>query len=491
MEDLINRNVHLVERIRKYESEDRFAHTLRMTELAISYAECYGIDRNLTWKTGMLHDIAKEMSTDEMIASAEKYGHTVSQFCLNNPGFMHAEVGALIAEHEFGLKDRDALNAIKYHPTGRPDMSMLEKIIFFSDWAEPGRPGQEAWAPLREIARTDINEAMLRSLLILTNFMLSHHFSEEVCLICNIAYDFILNERMEKMASASKDDRSAEILSEEDYEKALELARRNNIAIKSVSNIRSLGGFPTTDGKRVKSGMLLRSANLSRLTADDADYLRSVARLSLVIDLRTTMEVKRDPDVMIPGVRYENVPLAEVIDTLVKDLLEFLYAKGETDREKAFNTAEFANIGIVSEMYLELMESTHFKTSLKRIFQLILGSDGPVLFHCTSGKDRAGILTALILYILGCSKEDIICDYTASAVSFRTMTDLLKHELQRFGYSREIQNKLHKILSVAPEEISSFLDDMESQYGSSGESIMKAIGLGEQELKALRDKYLE
>ena len=56
----------------------------------------------------MLHDIAKEMSTDEMIASAEKYGHTVSQFCLNNPGF-------------------------KYHPTGRPDMSMLEKISSFLD----------------------------------------------------------------------------------------------------------------------------------------------------------------------------------------------------------------------------------------------------------------------------------------------------------------------------------------------------------------------
>ena len=146
MEDFIKRNTHLVERIRKYESEKRFAHSLRMTELALSYAECYGIDRELTWKTGMLHDIAKGMSTDKMIASAEKYGHTVSQFCLNNPGFMHAEVGALIAEHEFGLKDRDALNAIKYHPTGRPDMSMLEKIIFFSDWTEPGRPNQEALA---------------------------------------------------------------------------------------------------------------------------------------------------------------------------------------------------------------------------------------------------------------------------------------------------------------------------------------------------------
>ena len=83
-----------------------------MTELAMSYAECYGIDRELTWKTAMLHDIAKEMSKDEMIAVAEKYGHSVSKFSLDYPVFMHAEVGALIAEREFGLKDKDALNAI-------------------------------------------------------------------------------------------------------------------------------------------------------------------------------------------------------------------------------------------------------------------------------------------------------------------------------------------------------------------------------------------
>ena len=199
-----------------------------------------------------------------------------------------------------------------------------------------------------KLARTDIDEAILKLLPILTNFMLSHHFSEELCLICNIGYDFILNERLEEMASAPKEDDSAEILSDEDFEKTFELALRNNVAIKSVPNIRSLDGFSTTDGRTVKNGMFLRSGSLSRLTPDDADYLQSVVRLSLVIDLRTTMEVKKDPDV-----------------------------------------------------------------------------------------------------------------------------------------------KLHKILSVAPEEISSFLDDIESHYGSSSERIMKAIGFGEKELKTLRDKYLD
>ena len=56
-----------------------------MTELAMSYAECYGIDTELTWKAGMLHDIAKGMSTDEMIALAGKYGHSVSKFSLKTP----------------------------------------------------------------------------------------------------------------------------------------------------------------------------------------------------------------------------------------------------------------------------------------------------------------------------------------------------------------------------------------------------------------------
>ncbi len=120
-----------IPRIRSYMTERRFQHTLSMTAMMVSLAQYHGIDQTLAWKTGMLHDIAKDLSREEMLAAASKYGHELSSLSLHYQANMHAEVGALIAEHEFGLTDKDALNAIRYHFSARPDMSVLEKIVYF------------------------------------------------------------------------------------------------------------------------------------------------------------------------------------------------------------------------------------------------------------------------------------------------------------------------------------------------------------------------
>ena len=92
--------------------------------------------------------------------------------------------------------------------------------------------------------------------------------------------------------------------------------------------------------------------------------------------------------------------------------------------------------------------------------------------------------------MLGCSKEDIISDYTASALSLFTNAEKFKSVLKKQGYSTELQNNLHKILSVAPENLHAFLYDIEQSYGSQREGVLKAIGLGQHELEALRDKFL-
>jgi len=486
---LIANNPDLVERIRQRESEARFAHTLRMTEMSVSLSMCYGIDRELTWRTGMLHDIAKEMTQDEMLSVAQKYGHTMSEASIIYPAYMHAEVGALIAEHEFGLKDRDALNAIRYHCSGRPDMSMLEKIIFFSDYAEPHRPKPELLRELYLIATTDIDEAIIRSLFERIKYQMSHNVPAAICELSNNIHDYLLGERFARDKSAKEENSHAELLSDKDFNKALEVVKRNGIAIDSVQNIRCVGGFPTIDGRTLKDGVLLRSGSLSGLTAEDADYLTTTFGLSLVIDLRSSEEIKMSPDVMIAGVRYENIPLAE-LDTKRMDALTSLYQHGETAREKAWYLAEFSKIDALGKMYHNFFDDPHSADVIRRIFQLLLEVEGSVLFHCTSGKDRTGILVAILLYMLGCMKEDIISDYNASALSFFTNAELFKSVLQKQGYSTELQNNLHKILSVDPENLCIFFNDIEQNYGSQRESILKIIGLGQQDLEALRDKYL-
>ena len=486
---LLDNHPDLVERIRQRETEARFSHTLRMVEMAVSLSEYYGIDSELTWRTGMLHDIAKDMTQDEMIAVAQKYGHTMSETSIVYPAYMHAEVGALIAEHEFGLKDRDALNAIKYHCTGRPDMSMLEKIIFFSDYAEPHRPKPELLRELYQIATTDIDEAIIRSLFERIKYQMSHHVPTAICELSNNIHDYLLGERFARDKSVREENSHTELLSDKEFDKALEVVKRNGITIDSVQNIRRIGGFPTIDGRTVKDGVLLRSGSLSRLTAEDADYLTTTFGLSLVIDLRSPGEAKMSPSVMIAGVRYENVPLAE-LDTKRMDALTSLYQSGETAGEKAWYLAEFSKIDAIDKMYHHFFDDPLSLGAVRRIFQLLLEAEGAVLFHCTSGKDRTGILVAILLYVLGCTKEDIISDYNASALSLFTNAEMFKSVLQKQGYSTELQKNLHKILSVDPENIHAFLNDMEQSYGSHRESILKAIGLGQQDIGTLRDKYL-
>ena len=486
---MTNDNHNLVERIRQRESEARFSHTLRMVEVAVSLSECYGIDKELTWRTGMLHDIAKELTKDEMVSIAQKYGHTISETSIIYPENMHAEVGALIAEHEFGLKDRDALNAIKYHCTGRPDMSMLEKIIFFSDYAEPHRPNPELLQYLYQIAKTDIDEAIIRSLYERIKYQLSHNVPAAICELSNNIHDYLLAKRFGWNKSAKEENNHAELLSDKEFDNALEVVLRNGIGIHSVENIRSVGGFPTIDGRTVKNGVLLRSGSLSRLTAEDADYLTKTFGLSMVIDLRSSEEIKMSPNVVIAGVRYENIPLAE-LDTKGMDTLTSLYQHGETAGEKAWYLAKFSKIDALGKLYHNFFDDTFSPNAVKRIFQLLLEVDGAVLFHCTSGKDRTGILVAILLYVLGCSKEDIISDYTASALSLFTNAEKFKSVLKKQGYSTELQNNLHKILSVAPENLHAFLYDIEQSYGSQREGVLKAIGLGQHELEALRDKFL-
>ncbi|MCL2352343.1 MAG: bis(5'-nucleosyl)-tetraphosphatase (symmetrical) YqeK [Firmicutes bacterium] len=135
-----------------------------MAETAAKLAERYGADRRGTFLAAMLHDIAKEIPAAEKLRLCERYGLKPDEIMKRQPDLTHGMLGAEIARRKFGLKDKDALNAICYHTTGRPGMSLLEKIIFISDAIEPNRPGYGGASGLRELAFADIDRAVAASL---------------------------------------------------------------------------------------------------------------------------------------------------------------------------------------------------------------------------------------------------------------------------------------------------------------------------------------
>ncbi len=139
--------------------KERFYHTMGVCNTAACLAMKYGEDVNKAYLAGLLHDCAKAFKSDKYLEMAKEYGIIPTASEKENPGLLHAKLGMVLAKTEYGVEDEDILNAISYHTTGRPDMSMLEKIIYVADYIEPGRKLNKI-DEIRKLAFDNINKAL-------------------------------------------------------------------------------------------------------------------------------------------------------------------------------------------------------------------------------------------------------------------------------------------------------------------------------------------
>jgi predicted HD superfamily hydrolase involved in NAD metabolism len=150
--------------MQKVQGEKRYEHTLGVAYTAAALAMCYNADVKNAQLAGMLHDCAKCLSDEKRLSICKKYGIPMTDVEKRNPFLLHAKAGAYLAEKKYGIEDRDILNAIQYHTTGRPDMSLLEKIVFVADYIEPGRKQAPNLPEIRQLAFQDLDKAMVRIL---------------------------------------------------------------------------------------------------------------------------------------------------------------------------------------------------------------------------------------------------------------------------------------------------------------------------------------
>ncbi len=141
-------------------SEKRFVHTVNVAEEAKRLAAVWGADLDGAYLAGVIHDIAKEIPKSQVFDTLAEYGYTPDETEKQNPELLHGKLAAYIAKEKFGIDDEDILSAVAYHTTGRPEMSLLEKIIYVADFTEPGRVYPEA-NEIRELADKNIDKAVL------------------------------------------------------------------------------------------------------------------------------------------------------------------------------------------------------------------------------------------------------------------------------------------------------------------------------------------
>lgn len=142
----------------------RFEHTLGVAYTAAALAMRYDCDILKAETAGMLHDCAKCMSNEKRLNICHKHNISVNDIERRNPFLLHAKVGSYIAMQKFNIHDRDIINAILNHTTGRPDMSLLEKIIYVADYIEPGRKQAPNLTQIRKLAFIDLDAALFKIL---------------------------------------------------------------------------------------------------------------------------------------------------------------------------------------------------------------------------------------------------------------------------------------------------------------------------------------
>lgn len=247
----------------------------------------------------------------------------------------------------------------------------------------------------------------------------------------------------------------------------------------TIPNLRDVGGYRTTDGRWVKMGMIYRSDQLDRLSDSDLGAMGDLG-LALVADLRTASERSHEPDRLPAGA--EHLLLDVVADSKGSVGGDMRQALATIAAGKGAEMLTEANRDFVS---LDSARSA-YHTLLSRI-----GAEGagPTLYHCTSGKDRTGWASAVILTLLGVPRETVMADYLASNDYLRAKNDATIAMLGKSPTPIAREN-LEPVLTVRAAYIEAAFAEVDKRYGSFDRYVREGLGLDDAAIDRLRTTLL-
>lgn len=150
--------------IKKSMDESRYEHTLGVMYTCGALAMRYDYDLEKAMLAGLLHDCAKCMPNEKKLKMAEKNRLEITDLERKNPFMLHAKLGALLAKKKYDIEDEEILSAIRWHTTGRPNMTLLDKIVYVADYIEPKRDKAPNLKEIRKMAFVDLDRALFKIL---------------------------------------------------------------------------------------------------------------------------------------------------------------------------------------------------------------------------------------------------------------------------------------------------------------------------------------
>ena len=243
-----------------------------------------------------------------------------------------------------------------------------------------------------------------------------------------------------------------------------------------IRNFRDLSIYKNKEGKHLRSGCFLRSAALCELNDEEIGKLLDYRKPLTVIDLRTDTEAKEKPDFLFDI--YHHVPI-------IKD------EKAGISHDKKSEERMKGEIPDMQKLYADFIKEDYSVEGIKKALAIICNPErkGTVLWHCTEGKDRCGIVSALFLKLMGFDDQVIMKDYLKSAKSTRKRA--LKYYLliTVFVRDQEMARAVWNAYAVKPAYLKAAFDAIDERYGSF-EAFFQAIGIDEDVKKRMQRKYL-
>lgn len=261
-----------------------------------------------------------------------------------------------------------------------------------------------------------------------------------------------------------------------------------SLNLKKLRNTRDLGGLKTEDGKRIKNGKLIRSGKLSRLPNKTVEALKALG-VNKIVDLRIFTEIEEYPDTLWEGVEYVHQPLlCTATPGITRDKSMRITMVKEARRIKnEFGSAD----NYMAAMYKSILTSEEPKRHLRAVLREIIDNEGCILWHCSGGKDRAGIVSMLVETLLGVRWEDIMADFVASAQFHKRKYFWNKVAIYAIPATSRFKKILLVMMETKPRYLTESIDMLNEQYGSVINYCKAELGVTDQDIENLKAKYLE
>lgn len=252
-----------------------------------------------------------------------------------------------------------------------------------------------------------------------------------------------------------------------------------NIKLQGAKNIRDFGGIVNREGRRIKEKRFLRSSALDGLTKKDRQILTEDYRLGEIIDLRTDEEVKGRPDVKMEGVTNYHLSLLNI---------RLPGISHEKDDEETYKL-----IPDMRDLYRKIVGDSFATAQLKEVFSHILNApeEQSILWHCTEGKDRCGMTSALFLYLLDVDMKTIYEDYLFTNQVAAKKASRFYWMIRIFKRDRNLAEKARAAFIADQSYLEAALDEITQKFGSLDAYLERQLGITPQMREKFKTEALE